>query len=382
MIPSTFVLLESLPLTPSGKVDRQGLPEPDTMRPELKTDFVGARDLLEYQMGKIWMQVLGSDIIGVRDNFFEVGGTSLLALRLFLEIEAVFKIKLPLITLIEASTIEKLTAILRNEGLSANWSSLVPIQEAGRKLPFFGIHGGLAHVLFYYPLARLLGPDQPFYALQPQGLDGASLPQRRVEEMAARYVKEIRRIQAKGPYCLGGRSFGGVVAFEMARQLHQLGQEVAFVGLFDTYFPSSRARRVREGIRYHGRQFIYSKDKLGYLQRVRRRRMQRQVGSDMPPEVQALWRACGEAGRKYRPRFYAGRVTLFTAKEPDRLRSLGQSEAWRRCAGGGLDIREIPGTHGSMFDESHLSVLAEELQECLDRVQSHQTDKADLVEAS
>ncbi len=388
MIPSTFVLQESLPLTPTGKVDRQGLQEPKTRGREVETEFVGARDLLEWQMEDIWREVLGLARIGVRDDFFELGGTSLLALRLFSKIETVFKRKFPPATLIETSTIEKLTAILRNEGLSANWSSLVTIQAEGRKPPFFGVHSGLCNVLFYYPLARLLGPDQPLYALQPQGLDEANPRLRQVQEIAAGYIKEIRTIQAKGPYYLGGHSFGGTVAFEMAQQLNQLGQEVAFVGLFDTYFPRSEAKYVSQEIRRRGRRFMYFmvmcfRGRLGYLREWRRRRQSRiTVENYLPTEVQARWKAFQVAARNYRPRLYTGRVSLFKAETPNNSRSPGQSEAWRKCAGGGLDVREVPGTHASMFSEPHLSVLARELQDCLERAQSHQADKADLVAAS
>ncbi len=170
------------------------------------------------------------------------------------------------------------------------------------------------------------------------------------------------------------------MAFEMAQQLHQLGQEVAFVGLFDTYFPWSRAKWVREGIRFRGRRFMYFmfmcfRGRLGYLRKWWRRRQKRiALENYLPTEVQALWKSFQVAARKYRPRSYAGRVTLFKVKKPDPFRSLGQSEAWRRCVGGGLDVREVPGTHGSMFYEPHLSVLAKELKECLDRAQRRHGD--------
>ncbi|MCZ6769827.1 MAG: amino acid adenylation domain-containing protein [Acidobacteria bacterium] len=388
MIPSIFILLESLPLTPTGKVDRQGLQEPETRRREVKTEFVGARDLLEWQMEDIWREVLGLARIGVRDDFFELGGTSLLALRLFSKIETVFKRKFPPATLIEDSTIEKLTAILRSESVSANWSTLVTIQAGGRKPPFFGVHSGWCNVLFYYPLARLLGPEQPVYALQPQGLDEANPQLKQVQEIAAGYIEEIRTIQAKGPYYLGGHSFGGTVAFEMAQQLHEQGEGVAFVGLFDSYFPRSQAKYLREEIYRRGRRFLYFMSMCfrGRFSHLRKWWGERQNGitveNYLPAEVQARWKAFQVAGRKYRPRLYAGRVSLFKAETPNNSRSPGQSEAWRKCTGGGLDVRVVPGTHGSMFSEPHLSVLAEELQDCLERAHSHQADKADWVAAS
>ncbi len=388
MIPSIFVLQESLPLTSTGKVDRRGLQEQETRGREVKTEFVGARDLLGWQMVDIWRDVLGLARIGVQDDFFELGGTSLLALRLFSKIETVFKRKFPPATLLEASTIEKLTAILRSESVSANWSTLVTIQAGGSRPPFFGVHSGWCNVLFYYPLARLLGPEQPVYALQPQGLDEANPRLRQVQEIAAGYIEEIRTIQEKGPYYLGGHSFGGLVAFEMAQQLHQLGEKVAFVGLFDTYCPQSQAKHVREEILRYGRRFLYFmlmcfRGKLGYLREWwRRRKNGITVENFLPAEVQARWKDYQVAARNYRPRPYPGRVSWFKAETSKAARSPGQSEAWRRCAGGGLDVREVPGTHGSMFSEPNLSVLAEELQDCLDRAQRYHEDKADWVAAS
>src|SRR5205807_4621015 len=144
---------------------------------------------------------------------------------LFAQIEEQLGKRLPLATLFQAPTVAQLAGILKKEN-APSWSSLVSIQTLGSRLPFFCVHAVGGNVLEYYDLARHLGSDQPFYGLQSQGLDGKQAPLTRIEEMAAYYIKEIRKVQPEGPYAVGGRSFGGIVAFEMACQLHAQGQEV------------------------------------------------------------------------------------------------------------------------------------------------------------
>lgn len=234
MIPSVFVRMEALPLTANGKVDRKALPEPGREEEEGE-EYVGAEDGLQRELGKIWEGVLGRGPIGIRDNFFELGGHSLLAVRVMNRVEEAFGTRLPVATLFQAPTVEKLAGLLRQEGWTPPWSSLVVIQAGGSNPPFFCVHDVGGGVLGFRDLARRLGPEQPVYGLQAQGLDGKRPCHRRVEEMAAHYLSEIRSVQPEGPYYLGGLSFGGAVAFEMAQQLRAQGQEVGLVALFDTF---------------------------------------------------------------------------------------------------------------------------------------------------
>ncbi|HYN80431.1 MAG TPA: AMP-binding protein, partial [Gemmatimonadaceae bacterium] len=176
MVPSAFVMLHELPLTPNGKVDRRALPVPDQERPELERAFLAPRDTLELQLTKMWEKVLGVEPIGVKDNFFDLGGHSLLAVRLFAQIEKSFGRNLPLATLFQAPTIEQLADILRQQGWTSRWSSLVPIQPGGSKPPFYCMHAGGGQVFFYRDLAHRLGPDQPFYGLQIRTLNGVQMP--------------------------------------------------------------------------------------------------------------------------------------------------------------------------------------------------------------
>jgi phthiocerol/phenolphthiocerol synthesis type-I polyketide synthase E len=186
------------------------------------------------QLTHIWEKLLGIDLIGADQNYFDLGGDSVMAVHLFSQIESEFNVKLPLATLFEAPTINELAAILRREAPATGWSPLVPIQPNGSRLPFFCIHGAGGNVLIYRELSRNLGTDQPFYGLQAQGLDGKCPPLTKIEEMAALYAKAIRTQQRNGPYMIGGYCGGGLIAFEVARQLRSEGEEIALLAMFDT----------------------------------------------------------------------------------------------------------------------------------------------------
>jgi amino acid adenylation domain-containing protein len=237
MIPSAFVFLETLPLTPNGKLNRHALPAPDTFRNILDNSYLAPRDPLEMQLVQIWEYVLNIHSVGVRDNFFNLGGHSLMAVRLMAQIQQQLGKNLPLAALFQNPTIEQMAAIIRQELEVSPWSPLVAIQPHGSKLPFFCVPGAGGNVLYFHHLASHLGPDQPFYGLQALGLDGESQPHTRVEDIATYYIKAIQTVQPEGPYYLGGHSFGGQVAFEMAQQLHSLGHQVALVAILDTPAP-------------------------------------------------------------------------------------------------------------------------------------------------
>jgi phthiocerol/phenolphthiocerol synthesis type-I polyketide synthase E len=182
----------------------------------------------------IWQELLGQAPISVEQNYFDLGGDSLLAVKLFGQIEKTFNVALPLATLFEAPSIGEMARILASQRTVSGWSSLVPIQPGGSRPKFFCLHGAGGNVLIYRELAEYLGPDQPVFGLQARGLDGNSPPQTRIEDMAQSYVQEIRRTQPFGPYYLGGYCLGGTIAYEVAQQLQAAGQTVALLALFDT----------------------------------------------------------------------------------------------------------------------------------------------------
>ena len=402
MMPSAFVELIELPLTPNGKIDRKALPVPASTPSESKTDFVAHRDDLELRLVRIWESILGIQPIGVEDDFFELGGHSLKAVRMFAEIEETFGKNIPLATLFEAGTIEKLAAILRQDGWAAPESSLVPIQPNGTKPPFFCIHAKGGNVLFYRDLAKYLGDDQPFYGIQARRLAGRQIGHARVEEMAEFYIKEIQTLQHNGPYYIGGSSFGGLVAFEIAQQLQRQGKRIALLALLDTgtpdypkMLPNTTALRsktyqlIRRAQHHKDSLKAFSKkEKAGYvLEKLKKVKLKyrRKIRNTYKKAVRKFYGVTKgmnsipksyiqiedliwKAGQKYSPEVYRGSMTLFRAS----IQPLGiQPDAtlgWECLVDGELEIYEVPGHHGSIVAEPYVRILAEKLIDCLESV--------------
>ncbi|MFN2513804.1 MAG: amino acid adenylation domain-containing protein [Pyrinomonadaceae bacterium] len=408
MVPAAFVMLPALPLLPNGKVDRRALPAPGQARLDLEKTFAAPRDALELQLTKMWENILGVQPVGVTDNFFDLGGHSLLAVRLFAGIEKTLGKKLPLATLFEAPTIEHLADILRHQGWTSPWSSLVPIQPGGSKAPFYCTHAGGGEVLFYRDLARHLGSDQPLYGLQLRTLNGIQMPHNTVEEMASHYIKEMRTLQPEGPYYLGGASFGGLVAFEMAQQLHEEGQRVALLALFDTYGPKARflpgvsARRrqldslkQRMEIHFHNLRMLEPKDRLNYFaqragkipkiakQNIKNKyrkygpKIYEAIGRPLPPALQKTHDLISRAHVDYWPRIkpYPGRITIFRAKVQLPGITPDSTMGWEGYAGEGFDIHEVAGFHGAIIVEPHVRHLVEKLNECFARARAAESDR-------
>ena len=409
MMPSAFVLLDALPLTPNGKVDRRALPAPDQIRQEPEETFVAPRDELELQLAKIWEKVLVTQPVGVRDNFFDLGGHSLLAVRLFAQIEKKFGKHLPLATLFQTPTVEQLAGILRQRERPASGSSLVAIQPSGLKPPFFCVHEADGHVLCYRELANYLGPEQPFYGLIPQHLDGKRDFHSWIEDVAAHYVKEIRTLQPEGPYFLGGLCNGGIIAFEMAQQLHRQGQKVALLALFDAVIASPKP--PKPVIRAQAHRHLNQLSQLGYIEKLTyilqkvKGRIARPIkktikkiktrselitykiylnnerffpqGSQKIP-ARAAFRF---SRRYYAPQVYQGRVTLFRVREGWIARRSPTDNpyfGWDKLAAGGFEVYDVPGIHGNVngnintfLKEPHVQVLANKLRDCIDKAQTN-----------
>jgi amino acid adenylation domain-containing protein len=237
MVPSTVTALAEFPLTPNGKIDRKALPEPSRERSEDR-EYVAPRTDLERRLTEIWERELKISQIGVTDDFFDLGVTSFMAAALFASIEHELGSSLPLGAIFRAPTIEKLAELIGAEEKGARWTSLIPIQPTGTKPPIFCIHGGAGTILHLAPLARRLGPDQPFYGLQSRGLYGGAPPLKSVEDMATHYLKEMRQVWPSGPWYLAGYCFGSLVAFELAQRLRAMGEDVRMVAVFNGPSPS------------------------------------------------------------------------------------------------------------------------------------------------
>jgi amino acid adenylation domain-containing protein len=391
MVPAAFVPLETLPLTPNGKVDRKALPKPDLEAVADESKFVAPSTPTQIVLARIWSKVLGLQEVGIHDNFFELGGHSLLALRIFSEIEKELGDRLPLATLFQAPTIEKLATVLDDRNWKATLSPLVAIQPSGLRPPFFGVHSVDGEAIYYSELARYLGKDQPFYAFQ--GLELCLKGDTSIEAIASYYLQEIRQVQAHGPFLLGGYCIGGVIAFEMAQQFRAAGEEVALLVLFDAQNPDRPARllpigkRIRfalEGLppsakrRYIARRIAGElKRKAGDMQKAGSNLLQllhkaRKLEGDdadggllpVPLSVpDTLYRATA----KYKPRAYPGRIVLFRpiTLTPDPHYERADDLGWTEVAEGGLEIHYIPGIHTTMFERPHVQVGAEKLAACI-----------------
>jgi len=346
MIPAVFVTLETLPLTPNGKLDYRALPVPERTGVTPAQRFVAPRNRLEYQLAQVWTRGFGRQPIGVQDNFFALGGHSLLAVRLCAQMGKSLGTHIPLASLYQAPTIECLARLLYESNWVAPQSLLLPYRAGGTKPPFFCIHG--VELMGY-----AMSAEQPYYALHPHALDGRRPPDS-VAAMAADYIKDIQTLQPGGPYFLAGVSIGGMIAFEMAHQLHQQGQEVALLILIDPTRPQPHlvCEGARQSLHTVGRKLIRMICEL-YLRAGRR----------VPPclRMQYFLDVSLKAGRAYVPQVYPGRVLFFRAEQsPDNL----QVE-WHKLVAGAWESHVIPGDHSALFQEPHGRILAEYLASAL-----------------
>ncbi|EJL94065.1 amino acid adenylation enzyme/thioester reductase family protein [Herbaspirillum sp. CF444] len=239
MVPQAYVVLDTIPLTRNGKVDRALLAKisKDKYQRVKEVEYVAPRDGLELRMCQVWEDLLQVKPIGMTDNFFDLGGHSLVAVTLMSRIAQKFNQKLPLASLFQNATVEKLSNLLKGQNGDRYFTSLVSVNANGSKLPFFCFPGAGGSVVYLYELARQLGDDQPFYGLQAVGLDGETDPLEDVKDMAAYWLEEVLKIHPEGPFLLGGHSFGGKIAFELAQQLIRRGREVALVVVLGTTAP-------------------------------------------------------------------------------------------------------------------------------------------------
>jgi aspartate racemase len=369
MVPWGYVFLESLPLTPNGKVDRRRLPEAigDEESGGVEQQKRASNEV-EEKLVKIWEGVLGKRAIRVEENFFELGGHSLLAVRLMHRIEREMGKRLPITALLEAPTVERMAEVIGREARE-DWSSLVAIQPEGWRPPFFCVHGIGGTVLRFYDLARHLGREQPVYGLQAQGVSGKHPCHNRVEDMAAHYLTEIRRLQPHGPYYLGGYSLGGSVAMEMARRLRAEGQEIGIVALLDTFAGTyqSKGKLLVKFLTLAPREKLYHLRRKG---RSLGKSIKKTVAmARLPRVLKEVRRACHQAAKQYIVQPYLGEITLFHAEERS-LSSENPYETWKTLALGGLEVHEVPGGHGSVIDEPAVTFLAEKLKACLERAQA------------
>jgi amino acid adenylation domain-containing protein len=407
MLPSIFVVLDALPLTVNGKVDRAALPLPDRSLIKSESSFTAAQDELQERLVGIWEELLSIQPISITDNFFELGGHSMLVVLLIARIEERMGKRLPMMSLFQAPTIVELSKLLRPDAASTSWSSLVPIQPKGSMWPLFFPHAAGGHVLCYTELARELGEDQPFYGLQAAASSSEAISQSRIEMMATEYVGALRSIRPRGPYLLGGWSMGGIIAFEIARQLREQGEEIALLALIDSEAPTGKpiaynwaallgtfAREL--GLSYDDLTIPRQKfSALPQMAQLRQIWSEAKAANLVPPDIKlAEFRSVFDTHkrnahtmRSYAGGAYSGRVTLIRAEEqlgflfgnyPDNYfinLEINQDgvdprdplKGWGRWAAEGVDMYTLPGDHYSMVRQPNVKVLARQLRECIQK---------------
>jgi amino acid adenylation domain-containing protein len=417
MIPKAFVMLDSLPLTASGKVDRLALTELDSPASRLiDKAFIAPRTPTESTLAKIWAEVLNIERVGIYDNFFDLGGDSLLTVRLMKQIHKQFERELPLSTLFLNPTIESLATCLSSKADSIPWSPLVPIQPAGSSPALFCVHPIFGVVFPYYELAHHLGKNQPFYGLQPIGLDGKTPPLTRIEDMATHYIEALRLVQPQGPYFLGGWSFGSWVAFEMAQQLQKAGEEVALLAVLDTLAPipgnipslgngfkfmlttvaryiwpffldyfyliiavtknrihslTSRLSIFNKIVRLQTNLFSHLTLKEDATVNVIPEESKLRLLSELAirPMLRVFY-ANSQAVLNYIPQAYAKRINLFRTKDQSSIAKENPSMGWDQLTVGGTEIYHIPGNHLTMLRKPHIQILATQLKACIEKAQN------------
>ncbi|HEV7508315.1 MAG TPA: non-ribosomal peptide synthase/polyketide synthase [Thermoanaerobaculia bacterium] len=383
MVPSALVVLAAMPQTPNGKVDRRALPAP---LHEMTVDHLAPRDVLELGLVRIWEELLESHgPIDVRESFFAVGGHSLLAVRLMSRIESAYGRRLPLATLFENPSVERLARVLREQGGGVHSPALIELRGGESAAPLVLVHPVGGDVFCYGVLARHLEPGRALLAFRCQGVDGDREPLASVERMASSYVEQLQALQPAGPYLLGGWSIGGMIAWDMARQLEQRGERVALVALLDTWaLPQGDAEDLDElrfladfarhlGVEAAGLGVTAGEiaglgpdERLDFL--LARAKLAGVVAPDLGPvRIRALFSVFSAnvaANRHYVPAPGHTPVRLWrtagsSAAAPDA--TLG----WSSLALGGIEIYDVPGDHFAVVREPEVQTVARRLTECL-----------------
>jgi len=379
MLPSSIVALAALPLSPNGKLDRAALPDaPAQTQTRLA---VPPRDALEFQLLRIFDDLLQTPGLGVTDDFFDHGGHSLLAVRLMARVRGECGHAVPLAALFERPTVEHLAHVIRDDRRASSFTPLVPLRTGGTQPPLYFVHQAGGNVMAYLQLAR--HAERPFYGLQSLGIDGRAEPLDDVPAMAALYVAAIREQQPRGPYHLGGHSMGGKVAFEMARQLEAAGERVAQLAIVDVPGHDESAeilgdsetlvRVVAQIEDHYGTTLdvtgIESLDEDAQYDLVLTRMAERNL---VPPgasrdELRGLlrvYKANMQAVLRYRPEPCGVDLTLFASTElADRFAG-DPTVGWQALTTGCVAVHRIEANHLTMLKEPNVAALAAGLTAC------------------
>jgi thioesterase domain-containing protein/acyl carrier protein len=376
MRPDRILQLSAMPLNANGKVDLAALPEPSVAFAAVRSEPQGE---LEIRLAAIWRELLGIEEVGRDDDFFDLGGNSLIGLRMFARIGREFGASLPLSTLLRAKNVRALAAIIGTgpDQKGSHPAHLATIQPLGHQPPIFAIHGGDGGVIFYRELAERLSTDRPFHAIESPHLGSSeAIEIGSIEKTAAAYIELIRSIRPTGPYLLAGYSFGGLVAYEMAKQLVAAGESVPYLALFDTLNPVAPIRsysitervavrwRSQNGMPLLGKVKTLAERFANGVETSRRIKAEvaaagRALPADAHSELRAvqLREAHHEAMKIYQPSFYAGKMTLFRADAVNDKFEVPSDYGWSHLVRE-LEILDVPGEHLTLFDKENAPALA------------------------
>jgi amino acid adenylation domain-containing protein len=386
MVPAAMVLIDELPRTVQGKLDRNALPVPATDRREASADYLAPRTDHEELVAGVWRDLLQAGQVGVRDDFFELGGHSMLAVQVMAEIERRSGRRLPLAALFQQATVEHLARLLEKPETATPESSLVPL-TAGTGRPLFCIHPAGGTVFCYRTLAEELGDGRPVFGLQAVGVDGLAAPHQRVEDMAAHYVQAVRGVQPTGPYLLCGWSLGGNLACEMARQLVERGDRIGLLALLDAAALPADREPDQSDFLPMVMEFFPDQDNLP-LEQIQAMTVPQQLDYFIERAGQAeivapgdlaaahhvfeVFKTSMKAVVEYRQPPYPGRITLFAAehREPWFGGPQDPQLGWGRWAAGGVEVHSIPGGHIHMVHPPAVHIVAAKLRQCLDRAEA------------
>ena len=379
IVPSEFVLLESLPLNANGKVDRQALPRPAAIRDFVITEQEATNSTeIEASLIRIWGDVLRLPRVGIDQDFFSLGGHSLLAIQMFSRIESELGVRASVSLLYRASTIRTLAEQLKN-GMGAESHRLNPIQTGGNLPPVFCMYRLDGLDMCYRELAIALGSEQPVYGFTPAALGGDADVPLSLAEIAAGCVRELRVFYPDGPYLLAGSSFGGMLAYEMAQQLRTAGAEVALLALFDTYGRASEVHRPARSrmskLAAHLKMLsrLRGKRRLHYLA-VRLKianfipesmRLPEDTDGLLPEDIKRIQDAHMKALWEYQPTRYGGKIVLFRAQERNLFRYDANTKLWWGDLISDDCIVDVAGSHEGMLETPHVSDLANKLRSYL-----------------
>lgn len=371
LVPSAFVFVDQLPITPNGKLDRAALHAPELASQNLPKQRVAPRTDAERDILRVWSDVLREPEIGVTENFFEVGGHSLKAVELVAAIRDRLGHALPLSALYEAPTVEQLAAVIQNKLEAGSCHNLVPLREKGSRPPLFMVAGVGGHVFAFHKFARLLGGDQPCYGVKAIGVDGTRPPPERVEDIAAEYVREIVETRPNGALVMAGYSLGAVIAFEVALQLHALGREVPLLIAYDAAAPGYLSYPVLKRMQLHFANLFLRGGGWGYV-RQRLRNLKDKFnwaigrGERNAPEIPGLemfsqeaitqvWVALHKAYKQYTPGArFTGDITVIRAdlvEDWDKFVSNDPLLGWGKWTHGRVAAHGLPVRHLDLFHE-------------------------------